>query len=761
MKKLALALLLLVAPASATITMVQHPANTSCGTSVSTCAVTMTATGVGHALLVMAQFQDTATAISSVSGGAGFVVCSNCHATDATAVRGIDAAYATYATSSVTTVTVTFSATCTAAQVEVVEYSYTGDALAFDVSGNAVRAAATSISGVGLSLNTVPSSSFSNHVIIQGISSGGTVSAVTTYTNPADFSTNAGTAGLINTTSGTAPTWTTTSARAVVAAMAFREVPVPQRPISTMEQVPTPMQSAGNVVIATSDTLAYPFPVRNGNTLVVAWHTNRGVTPSPTIADTQNISWTQVSCTVSRANFYFYVWIGATSYTGDDIVTVTDTSSNTQTLFVSEFSNLSTTVDVCATANNDFASNSATVPSITTTKYRDLLLDFVVTNSSNQTLSNSVGSSYALLFNGAGTTVQGAQYRIMGNPGTESGVTMTIGNNVNASELALAIKSTASLAVSTTAVPDAIKSQSYNFQLGATGGDGTNTWTITSGALPIGLNLSSGGNINGTCTNSNSNTITFKVTDTNSHTATKNLTVTCAKSANTIALVQSTTASACGTPNVAPASNVTAGDLLIVAIGGGGGFSNSHVVDKLGTVFNPLPQGTYAIVFPNGGGGSAGQVQLFWGFAPSTGSDSGSWQCFPAQTTSTSFAEFSHVQQIFDTGVLSLTYSTAGGSSVTSNAITSPVTETLYSSATIGTGTGTVTPNSPFSNITLNSNGGRKVSADYEIGAASGSETVSYTIGSNTSNEWSIILFGLRPDATGLAPRQHNRARVY
>lgn len=48
-------------PALATISLVQHPSNTACGTSVSTCAVTVTATGVGNAIMVIALFQDTTT----------------------------------------------------------------------------------------------------------------------------------------------------------------------------------------------------------------------------------------------------------------------------------------------------------------------------------------------------------------------------------------------------------------------------------------------------------------------------------------------------------------------------------------------------------------------------------------------------------------------------------------------------------------------------------------------------------------------------
>src|SRR5438132_5306725 len=118
-----MALAFLAAPSAwATISLVQHPANTSCGTSVTTCAVTVTALGINHLVVAVGQFQDTTTTISSISGGGSWTHCSNCHGTDSTAVRGVDGSYLPVATSADTTVTVTFSASCFNSQVTIIEY---------------------------------------------------------------------------------------------------------------------------------------------------------------------------------------------------------------------------------------------------------------------------------------------------------------------------------------------------------------------------------------------------------------------------------------------------------------------------------------------------------------------------------------------------------------------------------------------------------------------------------------------------------------
>lgn len=84
----------------------------------------------------------------------------------------------------------------------------------------------------------------------------------------------------------------------------------------------------------------------------------------------------------------------------------------------------------------------------------------------------------------------------------------------------------ASLAVATTSVRAATVGRSYSFQLQATGGAGSYTWSRSGGSLPSGLALSASGRLSGKPTTKQSERVTFKVKDELSHAATKVLKVT-------------------------------------------------------------------------------------------------------------------------------------------------------------------------------------------------------------------------------------------
>ena len=90
----------------------------------------------------------------------------------------------------------------------------------------------------------------------------------------------------------------------------------------------------------------------------------------------------------------------------------------------------------------------------------------------------------------------------------------------------------ATLAVTTTSLPNGTQGVAYSQTLAATGGTGAYTWQLTSGTLPNGITLNaSTGLISGTPTASvNATPLTFKVTDSGSpaQTATANLTLTIA-----------------------------------------------------------------------------------------------------------------------------------------------------------------------------------------------------------------------------------------
>jgi hypothetical protein len=75
-------------------------------------------------------------------------------------------------------------------------------------------------------------------------------------------------------------------------------------------------------------------------------------------------------------------------------------------------------------------------------------------------------------------------------------------------------------------LPNATHSQAYSEQLVASGGDGSNTWSLESGSLPSPCTLSSSGLISGTPTATGSATFEVKVVDTHGNNAQKIFTVT-------------------------------------------------------------------------------------------------------------------------------------------------------------------------------------------------------------------------------------------
>jgi large repetitive protein len=77
--------------------------------------------------------------------------------------------------------------------------------------------------------------------------------------------------------------------------------------------------------------------------------------------------------------------------------------------------------------------------------------------------------------------------------------------------LSLAVERTPTIQTASLAPGEA--GEAYAAQLVATGGTGAYTWSLTEGALPVGLTLSSGGAISGTPTTVGSSTFTVRVTD--------------------------------------------------------------------------------------------------------------------------------------------------------------------------------------------------------------------------------------------------------
>ena len=102
----------------------------------------------------------------------------------------------------------------------------------------------------------------------------------------------------------------------------------------------------------------------------------------------------------------------------------------------------------------------------------------------------------------------------------------------------------------------------YSITLAATGGTGADTWSTTSGTLPAGLTLSSGGVLSGTPTTAGSSSFTVSVTDSGSPAQTASLAATLVISPPKL---QITT-----TSPLTPGTVGTAYSLMLVATGGTG-----------------------------------------------------------------------------------------------------------------------------------------------------------------------------------------------
>jgi acid phosphatase len=85
---------------------------------------------------------------------------------------------------------------------------------------------------------------------------------------------------------------------------------------------------------------------------------------------------------------------------------------------------------------------------------------------------------------------------------------------------------TTPLTISTTSLPAGMDGQGYSAQLNATGGTAPYTWSVASGALPVGLTLSSSGAISGVPGAAGTSTFSAKVTDVNLLTAQQSFSIT-------------------------------------------------------------------------------------------------------------------------------------------------------------------------------------------------------------------------------------------
>jgi hypothetical protein len=142
-----------------------------------------------------------------------------------------------------------------------------------------------------------------------------------------------------------------------------------------------------------------------------------------------------------------------------------------------------------------------------------------------------------------------------GSPAQIATASYTIGITVTASPLV----------INTTSLPSGTVGTTYSSSLSASGGTPGYSWTVTSGGLPAGLTLSSGGQISGTPSTSGTSNFNVQVTDSGSQSLSRALSISIATSAPapTGSLLTGCTVSS----NNQPSCGIPSGWTLFVADG--------------------------------------------------------------------------------------------------------------------------------------------------------------------------------------------------
>lgn len=217
--RLALICLLLSNYAHATWSFVRA-AGVTCTNTLSNCVTTISPTA-GDVMVVMAgiTINDPATTITD-TGGTTYTVPSGCAIQEPVSGGTVSCGYSLSVLSGVTSITVNRATTTSASwQVRILEFSSTVSAsVALDAVGTTVASTpATTVTGPALTLTGT------NDVVVQ-MARGTTVTAVSApYTLVTSFSGNNMIAYVINSSTGPAPTWTQSSARAAMSGIAIKE----------------------------------------------------------------------------------------------------------------------------------------------------------------------------------------------------------------------------------------------------------------------------------------------------------------------------------------------------------------------------------------------------------------------------------------------------------------------------------------------------------------------------------------------------------
>ncbi len=188
--------------------------------------------------------------------------------------------------------------------------------------------------------------------------------------------------------------------------------------------------------------------------------------------------------------------------------TATTAGSSTFTVTATDASGGTATQVLSVVANPAIAITTASLPTATVgTAYSQAL----AATGGSGTLTYSLGSGTLP----AGLTLSSAGL-ISGTPTTAGSSTFTVVVTDQAGATAshqYSLTTNATYTLNPTAIPAGVINTAYSQQLNATGGSGTSTFAVTTGALPAGLTLSTSGLISGTPTTAGSSTFTVQATD--------------------------------------------------------------------------------------------------------------------------------------------------------------------------------------------------------------------------------------------------------
>src|SRR5467141_3264147 len=130
--------------------------------------------------------------------------------------------------------------------------------------------------------------------------------------------------------------------------------------------------------------------------------------------------------------------------------------------------------------------------------------------------SAAKGVTWGLASGGQGAIANQTTTAVTYNAGSASGTAVITATSVTdiTKTFAVTITVTAAPAITTTTLPPGVEGTAYSQAIAKTGGAGTVTFSISAGALPAGLTLTSAGTISGTPTGPNvTANFTVKVTD--------------------------------------------------------------------------------------------------------------------------------------------------------------------------------------------------------------------------------------------------------